>query len=294
MSGTARSLSDLKSKLDDCRQGFELKRVGADQTDQWVLTDGALQHVTGGFFSINGVRYPGGEALLLYQPQGAVTGIVTARKDGVRHVLMQGRAEPGCLGEVQFGPTVQSTPANFMRAHGGASTPYVDAFIRFLPTINLLQDTTQLDLGERYLFKTKRSIVLEAIELDDPQKAFIWVGPAQIREAVLESAFLNIDLRSVLAIMDWSADPDSGEVVPAAKCVRDGLDQPPRADVLGAVMADLARVSRVPRPFMPLTIWRTGSRLTWAGPRRHLTRASRWIISRSRRPIARSATGCSR
>jgi oxidase EvaA len=253
MPGIARNLSDLRGKLDDCRQGFELKRVGADRTDQWALSDGALQHVTGGFFSVNGVRHPGGEALLLYQPQAAVTGIVTARRDGLRHVLMQGRAEPGCLGEVQFGPTVQSTPANYMRAHGGASTPYVDAFIRFLPTINLLQDTTQLDLGERYLFKTKRSIVLDATDMAEPQKAFIWAGPAQIREAVLESAFLNIDLRSVLAIMDWSADPDSGEVAPAAQCVRASLDRAPRAETLGAVMADLSRVPRVARPFMPLT-----------------------------------------
>ena len=189
----ANSIEDLRAVLDGCRVGFDLHRVPADATDQWSVSNGALQHRSGGFFSAVGVDDGAAQNLLLYQPQAAVTGILSSVVDGERWFLLQARAEPGCLGEAQFGPTVQSTPANFMRLHGGKPTPYVDAFIAHDPDISLLDDTTQLDLGERYAFKTKRSILLETAKPESPQPAFFWARPQALYAALRTGAFLNID-----------------------------------------------------------------------------------------------------
>lgn len=253
----ARSAEDLERKLAESRVGFEVTRVPAAQAD-WALIDGALQHPSRGFFSVNGIRLASGdERVLLYQPQGAVTGLLTAHIDGERCFLLQARAEPGCLGEAQFGPTVQSTPANFMRMHGGASTPYIDAFIAHTADATFIDDTTQLDLGERYFFKSKRSILAETTAPQPAQTSFVWASCDALREAVLRSAFLNIDLRSILSIAAWDEDGLS----PVNRDLQASARAPLRADVLGAVTKALTSASRDQARVMSLehvANWRAG------------------------------------
>lgn len=250
--GLARTADDLAVTLAACRRGFELKQVRASQTDKWSLIDGALQHVSRGFFSASGVDDGSGARVLLYQPQAAVTGIVSAIVEGERRFLLQARAEPGCLGEAQFGPTVQSTPANFMRLHGGATTPYVDAFIAFDRTVSVIDDTTQLDLGERYAFKSKRSLLIETAAPETPLPAFAWANRAAVIEGLGRSAFFNIDLRSILAIARWSATDDDGELTPGSDIARKSLAAPIRPDVVGGLLARIAAAKPRRLAFVPL------------------------------------------
>ena len=67
---------------------------------------------------------------MLYQPQGAINGMLTRRIDGERQFLFQARAEPGNVGEVQFGPTLQSTPANYLQFHGGRTSDFFPHFLQ--------------------------------------------------------------------------------------------------------------------------------------------------------------------
>ena len=244
----------LEKALCESRVGFELNRVTAARADHWLILDGALQHKSKGFFSVTGVKFgaPDSACVMLYQPQTAITGLISARVDGERRFLLQARAEPGCIGEAQFGPTVQSTPANFMRIHGGAKPAYVDTLIEFDPNISLLDDTTQLDLGARYLFKSKRSIFAEAHSPPPPQRGFIWATRQAIYEAVRRSAFLNIDLRSILSIASWSAHEEDGELTPEADLVRRSLSAPIRPQIVGDVLSALARTNPPVMRFVPL------------------------------------------
>ena len=261
--GAAYATAGLDAVRAECRAGFELRRVRAADADQWGYLDGALQHRSGGFFSVNGVTDGESERVLLYQPQAAVTGVMTTRVEGRRWFLLQARAEPGCLDEVQFGPTVQSTPANFMRLHGGATTPYVEAFIRFEPDISVIDDSTQLDLGARYLFKSKRSILLETSAPAEPRKAFVWTAAETVREAVSRSAFLNIDLRSILSVSRWSDDESSGELTPKSAMVRKSLQAPARSDVVGEAVTALSGVRPALRRFVPLDSLANWRRTAW-------------------------------
>ncbi|PZO54369.1 MAG: hypothetical protein DCF16_05230 [Alphaproteobacteria bacterium] len=228
--------------MEATRAGFELRRTPSSAAADWALSEGALQHRSKGFFSVNGVRDGDGEAVLLYQPQAAVTGLLTAELGGERLYLLQARAEPGCLGEVQFGPTVQSTPANFMRLHGGAPTPNIDAFIAYEADARPLQDTTQLDLGERYLFKSKRSLLVETAKPMPAAAPFVWTSAKALRQAAGRSAFLNLDLRSILSLAPWT----EAELAPKRQSLRASLVTAPRPEVLGSLLAKIRRVQQPP------------------------------------------------
>lgn len=230
------SLDELRAVLERVRSGFVLRRLRLDEMPAWRLHDGALSHVSGGFFSVVGARFADGEGVFLYQPQSALTGLLTTEARGVRHVLLQARAEPGTLGTAQFGPTIQSTPANYLRLHGGKSTPYVEWFTTHRADVRILHDSMQLDLGERYLFKSKRLVVAECPPDTPVAEGYVWVPAPVLTEAVAEPAFLNIDLRSLLAVHPWG---EGGGLVPAGAEVRASLRAPLRAEVLGRILAGL-------------------------------------------------------
>jgi oxidase EvaA len=258
----ARTAKDLERVLAESRSGFEVSRVKSSAAQEWDVRDGSLQHKSRGFFSIVGVdERCGAKSLLLYQPQGAVTGLLRAQIDADICYLLQARAEPGCLGNAQFGPTVQSTPANFMRLHGGAATPYIENFVAFEPGLTLVDDTTQMDLGLRYLYKTKRSILIEAAAPPPLQPSFVWATRQAICEACLESAFLNLDLRSILSIAAWSSDENG--LAPRSVQVRRTLAAPIRAEALGSVLSRLSGVSRRSARFVALSSLENWRQTEW-------------------------------
>jgi hypothetical protein len=72
--------------------------------------------------------------------QHRTRGFLPTRHQGETYTLLQTRVEPGCVGEVQFGPP---------------SRP------RFLPQpgLALLSDSTQSELGGRSLMRSKRAVL---------------------------------------------------------------------------------------------------------------------------------------
>ena len=268
----ARTAAELGQVLDQSRANFAVERVPASQAEDWSLTDGALQHSSRGFFSVVGVTGARTDEglVLLYQPQAAVTGLLSAHSDGELCFLLQARAEPGCLGQAQFGPTVQSTPANFMRLHGGAGTPYVEALIAHDRATMPVDDTTQLDLGERYLFKTKRSILARASEPPPLQPGFVWANVAAVRQACLESAFFNIDLRSIFSIAHWTTGEAEEGLAPRSLSVRRSLGAPVRPEVLGRLLAALGSAERAELCYAPLESLSNWRRTEWGFSERTL------------------------
>ncbi|MCV6598048.1 MAG: NDP-hexose 2,3-dehydratase family protein [Mangrovicoccus sp.] len=236
-------IGQLKAALAESRKGFEIKQipVAAAQGD-WSLVDGAFQHRSRGFFSITCVEEPGGaERVGLYQPQGAVNGLYSAKRDGQRQFLVQARAEPGNVNIAQIGPSLQSTPANFLRFHGGRTSDFFGFFLQHDPDIRLLEEMTQLDLGKIYFLKTKRTIFAEGhgdVEVPD---GFLWVSRDTFLEAVRESYTLNTDMRAFLSVLPWSADPSSGEIGPVDKNLQKSLAAEIRPERIGALMQKLSR-----------------------------------------------------
>ena len=240
---TAINLDDLDLFLNERRRGFLLERVTLHDAKGWGVEHGILKHRTGGFFNVVGVNLESGEdRVFLYQPQSAVTGLLTSSFEGQRHVLMQARAEPGTQGTAQYGPTIQSTMVNYLGLHGGQPAAYTDHFIRYHPAVSrVIHDSEQLDLGERYLHKSKRLAILECHPDIEVANGYIWVQERLIPDAVRRSYFLNSDLRALLAVFPWGRKQgvDSG-IVPACQLVIESLSRPLDPNVIGAICAKLS------------------------------------------------------
>lgn len=214
--------------------GFRLDRVSLSESQDWVFRAGAFSHRTGGFFDVMGVELDSGEEhLLMYQPQSALTGLALCRIDGTMHVLLQARIEPGNTGIGQWGPTIQSTPANFLALHGGKPTPALELFYRFSRNALPIGTSVQLDLGERYFHKSKWHnyvLVDEPIAVPDHMA---WVSWETIHSVLVRDNCLNADLRSLLAVLNWEKLERGNEHAPS----------PPTSDLLSTLLHHRATYS---------------------------------------------------
>ena len=203
----ARSALELKSFLQTTidQADFKLSPIKLSQQQEWTLTHGVLGHRSGGFFYITGLvdNISEKEQLVLYQPQGAFNGLVVCKQEKDVYVLLQARVEPGNSGIGQYGPTIQSTPANYLRFHGGKETPYFDFFFKYNPQVQPIANSMQLDLGKRYFQKSKILSYVESDSLVDTAENMIWVPLKVITEVLYYDNFLNTDLRSMIGVFDW-------------------------------------------------------------------------------------------
>jgi len=186
---------------------FALNRINFDDQSDWRIVSGRLSHKSKGFFSINGLSASTQqqEVLILFQPQSAVTGILICLIDGEIFILVQARIEPGNTGIIQLGPSVQSTPANFLRLHGGKSTAYLDFLYGANDQVKSFHATNHIDLGKLYYQKTKW---LNYALIDEPIKTepgFIWASLKALIDVANDDYLINTDLRSLLAVFDWDS-----------------------------------------------------------------------------------------
>src|SRR4051812_20012876 len=114
---------------------------------------GNLRHDTGKFFSVAGLRVEIDEGPvrhwsqpILLQPEIGLLGIAVREIDGVLHLLMQAKAEPGNPNGVQLSPTVQATKSNYTGVHRGRGVPYIEQFIAVEPG-RVIADVLQSEHG---------------------------------------------------------------------------------------------------------------------------------------------------
>ena len=249
------TVDEMRNTLVRGTAGFACEPIPMSEATSWRVADGAISHVSGGYFSVVGAapREPRQQPLvLLFQPQSAFNGLLTATIDGELHLLLQARVEPGNIGVAQYGPTVQSTPANYLRVHGGRATPYLEYFHRCSTGPTVVGDWSELDLGGRYLFKNKRLVCLELAERPPLEDNFVWVPASVIKQAVRESALMNTDLRSLLAVMPWGQWPTRDDDSDLSRAAHDSLRAPVRPDTVGRVVTEVGRPP-VPSKLVPLS-----------------------------------------
>lgn len=186
----------------------------SDQS-QWIFDKSVVYHHKRGFFQLLGLKKEQGadECLMLYQPQSALTGLIFSRINSELVVLLQTRFEPGNPNFYQYGPTIQSTAANYLRVHGGKATPYYEYFSGYADGITPLYTTTQYDLEHRYFQKTKVLSYLWAQEAFKPEPNFVWASVDELAQLMDESECFNPDLRSLLILFDWAQIPGYSGVI---------------------------------------------------------------------------------
>jgi oxidase EvaA len=209
---------------------------------EWRFRDGGLHHVTGRFFSVRGVTVtaPGlpwdGQAFpMIDQPEIGLLGFVMAPGGGDWHWLLQAKSEPGTVGWVQVGPSVQATHSNYARVHGGAPTRFLDRFIP--PGASAPAGHLHSEQGTRFLGKFNGNAVAVAEAPFDPgDPGWTWAGSADLRQALGQDFVVNTDARSVIATHSWD------HLRPGAALFTGPTHAPPALSDLRAQLAASARV----------------------------------------------------
>lgn len=175
-------------------------------TGEWGLRDGVLRPERGDYFSVIAVRDDDGiESILLQQRETAIAGLAMCRVDGVRYFLLNARCEPGLHRACQFSTTVQSTPSNYERKHGGAATAHLDLFLDSGPQVEVVHDSLEFDWGSYYEAKTKRFLLVELAEPVAAANPFHWVSESDLHQLLETDFAVTGDLRAAVALL-WARD----------------------------------------------------------------------------------------
>ena len=164
-----------------------------------------LQHNTGKFFSIDGIRINTNwgsvqtwDQPIINQPEIGYLGFITKEFNGILHFLLQAKIEPGNINFVQLSPTLQATKSNYTQAHQGKRPAYLDYFVNAKPT-QILLDQLQSEQGARFLRKRNRNIIIKIEEEVSLLENFVWLTLAQIKELMKVDNLVNMDTRTVIS-----------------------------------------------------------------------------------------------
>ncbi|GAB3954474.1 NDP-hexose 2,3-dehydratase family protein [Streptomyces sparsus] len=187
-------------------------RVSFAELDGWDFDEatGDLRHASGRFFSVHGLRVRSDfgpvaewEQPIISQPEVGILGIALRDFDGIPHVLMQAKSEPGNVNGVQLSPTVQATKSNYTGVHGGSAVPYLDCFRRPAPGA-VVADVLQSEQGSWFLHKRNRNMIVEVGPEVEAAEDFVWLTLGQVNTLLGQDDLVNMDARTVLSCLpDW-------------------------------------------------------------------------------------------
>jgi oxidase EvaA len=183
---------------------------------------GNLVHQSGRFFRIEGidVRTNFGPTAhwmqpIINQPEIGILGFLAKRIEGVVHLLVQAKMEPGNVNLVQVSPTVQATRSNYTQVHGGKRPCFLEYFLLDQSRARVIEDQLQSEQGSRFLRKRNRNMIVEVAE-DEPVEVppdFLWVTLGQLHELLRLDNVVNMDSRTVLSSIRYAVLPSVGSRV---------------------------------------------------------------------------------
>lgn len=197
-------LTWLRRRNEEVRVNVE--RIPFAEMNNWQVVDNTrLQHSTGKFFSIEGIRVEtnwGNVACwdqpIINQPEVGLLGIITKEFNNVLYFLMQAKIEPGNINNVQLSPTIQSTKSNYTQVHKGKKPAYLEYF-QDKKNRTVLLDQLQSEQGARFLKKRNRNIIIKVEDKMAVSEDFCWLTLGQIIQLVQLDNVVNMDTRTVIS-----------------------------------------------------------------------------------------------
>ena len=176
----------------------------------WTVTPTEIVHKERKFFRVLGVnvtienREVAKWCQPIVQPLQEGLCVLFAKKiKGVLHFLLQAKVECGNFDVVEFAPTIQCLTGDFRKV---AKPPtFVREFLDGSIRGRVLFDTKQSEEGGRFYHEQNRNVVMlldEDVELAN-QDNFIWLTLGQIKEFLRFNNYLNIQVRSLIASLQY-------------------------------------------------------------------------------------------
>ena len=180
-------------------QSQKTEQVGIKDLQDWIYDGDNIRHVTGGYFSVIGLRAGNGnDGLILDQRETALVGLLIHKRGDETNFLLHYRCEPGLLKGCNLSTTVQSTPSNYLRIHGGKKTFGIDIILNSNSKNQIIFDSFDYDYGAFFLGKIKRFVVVELDDFIEPPEGFEWVPESLVRSALYEDYMFSTDLRMMI------------------------------------------------------------------------------------------------
>jgi len=173
-----------------------------DGLPDWVIEEGRLRNTRSDFFSIGAYLDTHGKRLtLMHQPEQALVVLLVADIEGCPAVLLNLRTEPGLIGLTNLSTTIQSTPSNYLRRHGGKATPFIEYAADPGTHGEVLYEGEHHDWGEYYTQKTKRFLILRIPEPVEAPPGYCWVSQETCADLLLADHLITNDLRVSLSLL---------------------------------------------------------------------------------------------
>lgn len=204
------TMSTLNSWFTDARtrRGGKVHRVPLRETWGWRYRNGRISHESEAFFEVVGigVTATGREVRGWSQPmiRPCDTGVIaflTKVIEGIPHVLVQAKAEPGYQHAVEIAPTVQCTPSNHESLPGRPRPRYLDEVLH-ASAEHVHFDAIHSEEGGRFLHARNRYLIVDAPpDLGTVPPDFHWMTPAQLSALLRHSHHVNIEARSLISCL---------------------------------------------------------------------------------------------
>lgn len=189
---------------------FRADLIGLDQVRDWSRdAQGNVRHKSGQFFGVEGVRIESGDLRevkswdqpIYTQPDGGILGLIAREtaENGIEF-LLHAKAEPGNIGILQLGPSIQSTWSNIRRAHAGKRPPMVEV-LTAEAGVRIVYRAEHNEEGGRFWRKSNDNVVAflddeRVIETDTTM--FCWASLSQIKELALMDNVLSPFVKTIL------------------------------------------------------------------------------------------------
>jgi oxidase EvaA len=184
-----------------------VERIPLKYVQNWLRTEEAISHEDGKYFSVIAVRVQAENrevtnwAQPLVKPGGeGVVAFVLRRINGVLHLLVQAKVEPGNFDVLEMAPTVQCLTGSYRDALPTGRPPFLD-YVLQAPPDHIVMSTLQSEEGGRFFQEANRNLLVMADEcfpLEVP-KEYIWMTPRQLSIFIQFNNFVNVQARCLLA-----------------------------------------------------------------------------------------------
>ena len=219
------TLSEVQTWFDEQRRNckMEVSEMPINKLQKWVVDPetGNIRHETGEFFSVVGVNIAntvnrevvsGWTQPIIKQVEG-ILGILCTDFNGVRHYLIDAKAEPGNIHKLQLSPTLQSTVSNLRQAHGGKKPKFAEYFEHIddkavgeviTPAgkkVKVLYSHWLAEDGGRFYLKVNKNMLVQVDESEEivVPTNFVWLTMYQIKQLLKYDNLVSPHVRSIIA-----------------------------------------------------------------------------------------------
>lgn len=201
---TAELLEWVKERNEDIQVDIRKTDFGTDTVWKYIENEGIIANPQRSFFTISGLESDKIQQPILIQNEIGYLGILCKKIDGILHLLMQAKIEPGNVNKVQISPTIQATKSNFTQKHGGKRPAYLEYFLE-ANKHEIVVDQIHSEQSSRFIGKRNRNIIIvvdEDVEVEVLPN-YRWMTLGQIKQLMKYDNLVNMDTRTVISCIPF-------------------------------------------------------------------------------------------